>query len=376
MIDVNYDPNDSGERRGFRLGQNKGRFFSGGGGSGSSTQTNKMEPPDAVKPYLDPYMQHAAAIAQTPYQQYQGQQIAGFTGDQQAGFDMTRNVAQDSQNNLQLANGHLYGTINNAYLGRDTGTNEYLGQQATVGTNALLGMNNPYLNSAIDSTMGDITKHFNNSVANNTDATMARSGAFGGSAWQQAQSENANQLALGLGRTSNDMRMTDYALQAQLQEADVARRLQAQQTDLARNSGLADNSLNRNQAAFEAERGRQMQSIGMLPGMATAGYTNAQALLGTGDAQQAMDQGHLDLLYNNWLDQQNYPLKQLDIMGNAIGTTMGGGGTQTMTGSAPKRNGTASALGGALSGAAAGTAIMPGWGTAIGAGVGLLGGML
>lgn len=38
-----------------------------------------------------------------------------------------------------------------------------------------------------------------------------------------------------------------------------------------------------------------------------------------------------------------------------------------------KPSGFQSALGGAAAGAAAGTAIMPGWGTAIGAGVGLLG---
>lgn len=40
---------------------------------------------------------------------------------------------------------------------------------------------------------------------------------------------------------------------------------------------------------------------------------------------------------------------------------------------ANKPSGFQSALGGAAAGAAAGTAIMPGWGTAIGAGVGLLG---
>jgi predicted lipid-binding transport protein (Tim44 family) len=40
---------------------------------------------------------------------------------------------------------------------------------------------------------------------------------------------------------------------------------------------------------------------------------------------------------------------------------------------ANKPSGFQSALGGAAAGAAMGTAIMPGWGTAIGAGVGLLG---
>src|SRR5690606_32660143 len=148
----------------------------------------------------------------------------------------------------------------------------------------------------IDSAQGDITRNFNNSVANNTDAMMARSGAFGGSAWQQAQSENANQLAQNLGRVSNDMRMADYGLQAQLSESDVNRRLQAQQNDLARNAGLSAQDLDRSlqsqltdlsrnsalsQAGldmknqnYQADRARQMQAAGMIPGMAQAGYAN------------------------------------------------------------------------------------------------------
>lgn len=375
MIDSLYDTHDTGERRGFVLGRNRGRMFKGGTG-GDTTQVSKMEPSAEVKPYLGPYMEHAAAIAQTPYQSYGGQQIAGFTQDQLSGFDMTRDHAFGSQQLLGVGNNQLMQTASGGYSGYTPGTNSYLGKETQVGTNALLGMDNPYLNKAIQSSMGDITTQFNNSVANNTDAMMARSGAFGGSAWQQAQTENANQLAQNLGRTSNDMRMTDYALQAQLQEADVARRMNASQTDLARNSALEQSGIQLGDAAYQAERARQLQATGMLPSLQQAGYQNAQALLGSGDAQQAMNQSQLDLLYNNWLQEQNYPQQQLDIMGRAIGTTMGSGGTQTTTGnSGVQRNSTASALGGALSGAAAGTAIMPGWGTAIGAGVGLLGGM-
>lgn len=378
MNEIIYDTNDLGESRGFGLGRSKGRLFKGGSAPSTTTQVSKTEPPPEVKPYLAPYMENASAIAMRPYEAYGGQQIAGFTPDQLTGFQLTRDVAGQSTNALGGAVTQLNSTIGGDYLNRAMANNQYMGQTANVGTNALLGMDNPYLNRAIDASMGDITKNFNNSVANNTDAVMARSGAFGGSAWQQAQSENANQLAQNLGRTSNDMRMADYGLQAQLQEADVARRLQAQQTDLARNSGLAESGLNRNQSAFEAERQRQLAAVGMVPGMAQAGYTNAQAMLGAGDAQQAMDQSQLDLLYNNWVQQQNYPLNQLNVMGNAIGTTMGAGGSNssTMTGAAPQRNSTASALGGALSGAATGMAIGGPWGAAAGGALGLFGGMM
>ena len=330
----------------------------GGGGSSSTTQTTKVEPPPQLAPYLAPFMQQASAVAMRPYETYDGQRIAGFTGDQNAGFDMTRQVAGQSQGALGGANQYLSGVMGGDGMGYKPG-------QVKPGTNALLGQNNPYLQSQIDAAQGDITRNFNNSVANNTDAAFARAGAFGGSAWQQAQSENANQLAQNLGRVSNDMRMADYNLQAQLGESDLSRRMQAGQF----NAGLNDQ-------AYQAERARQMQAAGMLPGLAQAGYTNAQALLGIGDAIQGQNQGALDLKYQDWLGGQNYPNQQLDVMGNAIRTIMGGGGTTTATGPNPyQRNGTASALGGALGGAAMGAAI-PGMGPLIGGGLGLLGGIL
>lgn len=376
MIDSIYDVNDQGPlRAGFSLGRARGRPFKGGGG-GDTTNISKTEPPEEVKPYLAPFLQQASQVAQTPYQSYSGQQIAGFTPDQLAGFGMARDTANQSQGSLSNATGQLNSTINGQYMGYSPGANAYMGQTANVGQNALLGMNNPYLQNAIDASQGDVVKQFNNSVANNTDATMARSGAFGGSAWQQAQSENANQLAQNLGRVSNDMRMQDYGLQAQLGESDLNRRLQAQQTDLARNSALSQAGLEMNNSNFQNERARQLQAAGMIPGMAQAGYANSQALLGIGDAQQALDQGGLDVSYQNWLNQQNAPYQSLDVMGNAIRSTMGAGGTTTQTGPNPyQRNSTAGALGGALSGAAAGSMFGP-WGTAIGGGLGLLGGLL
>src|SRR5690606_30235139 len=155
-----------------------------------------------------------------------------------------------------------------------------------------------------------------------------------------------------LGRVSNDMRMADYGLQAQLGESDLNRRVQAQQTDLARNAALAQAGLEMMNNNWNSERGRQLTAAGMIPGLTQAGYQNAQALLGIGDAIQGQNQGALDLAYQNWIDKQNQPYQSLDVMANAIRTIMGGGSTTTATGPNPyQRSGTATALGGALGGA-------------------------
>lgn len=332
--------------------------MSGGGGSSNTTTTTKMEPAPQVAPYLAPFLQQASSVAMRPWQAYGGQRIAGFTPDQLAGFDMTRQNVDQSNQQLQGALGQVGSTATGSGL-------DYSPQQVQAGRNALLGMDNPYLQQQIDAAQGDVIRNFNNTKANSTDAAFARAGAFGGSAWQQAQAENQRQLAGELGNVSNSMRMQDYNLQAQLGEQDLNRQLQAGQF----NSQMGDQ-------AYQQERARMLQAAGMIPGLTQGGLQNAQALLGIGDAQQAQNQGALDLKYQDWTNQQNYPYQQLDVMGNAIRTIMGGGGTTTQSAPNPyQRNSTASALGGAMSGAGVGANFGP-WGAAIGGGLGLLGGLL
>src|SRR5690606_4389717 len=130
-------------------------------------------------------------------------------------------------------------------------------------------------------------------------------------------------------------------------------------------------------------RTRQLQASMLMPQLAQAGYANSQALLGIGDAQQALNQGQLDVAYQTWINQQNYPYQQLDVMANAIRSTMGAGGTTMQTGPNPyQRNSTASVLGGAIGGGALGGSLFPAlagatpWGAIAGAGLGLLGGLL
>lgn len=406
----------------------------GGGGSSSTTQTTKMEPPPQLAPYLAPFMQHATSVATTPYQPYTGQLVASQPWEIHEGQNITRNIANQQIGDTNFSRDRMYETMQGLHLDRqasnvanrnvDAGSVANRNVEAgtvdnrniTAGTNALLGLNNPYLQSAIDANMGDVTRQFNNTILNNTDAAMARAGAFGGSAWQQAQQENARQMTESLGRVGNEMRMQDYALQAQLQEADVARRLGADQFNANLNTAIDENNVNRqlaagqfnanlntgidqyntslandtarfnaqlntgidqfntslNEQAWQNERQRQMQAAAALPGLNQYGYMAGSAYGGVGAQNQAQQQAALDANYAQWLNQQNHPYQSLDVMGNAIRTIMGAGGTNTATGPNPHR---ANPIGGALGGAMAGAGIGGPWGAAIGGGLGLLGGL-
>ena len=106
----------------------------GGGGGGTQTSISKAEPADQVKPYLDPFMGHAAAIAMKPYEAYGGQRIADWNKAQLAGFDMTRQVANQSQAANSNSINHLNNVMGGQYLNNSPGTNAYLGAQSDVGS--------------------------------------------------------------------------------------------------------------------------------------------------------------------------------------------------------------------------------------------------
>lgn len=175
-----------------------------------------------------------------------------------------------------------------------------------------------------------ITDQYRVGTAAQTDKAFAQNRAFGGSAYNEAVQRNQGALAGAL-------------------------------------AGAAGN-------LYNTERGYQMQAAGMAPALADQDYRDAEALLGVGDIQRQYEQDLLNQGMQDYYDQMNYPISQLDFLGRGISTAMTGAQSQLVTAPNPYRpNPTAGALGGALAGAGAGSAAGP-WGALIGAGVGALGG--
>lgn len=213
------------------------------GGSKNQTTTTQVKIPDEVKPLLAQYMGQAQAMS------------------------------QGSPNNAMMRSGagDMWGQAQNAYGGIDAARTGLMGVASGQGYN-----NNPYFDQTVNKAMGDITRNYQEAIAPGTDANFARAGAFGGSAWQQANERNQRGLGEALGNTANSMRSGNY----------------------------------------QQERQNQMQALGMLPGVSTAGMGVAQNLYGMG--QQVQNEG----------------AQQLGILGNAINIGMGGAG-QSQTGANP-----------------------------------------
>ena len=205
------------------------------GGSKTQTTTQQVVIPEEVKPLLSQYLTQA------------------------------QQLSMESPNNtmMQYGAGDMWREAGNAYRGIGTAHTGLLGvTQQTPGQN-------PYLDQTINKAMGDITRNYREAVMPGTDANFARAGAFGGSAWQQANERNQRGLGEALGNTAHQMRYQDY--------------------------GDTQN--------------RKMQAYGMLPGVSAAGMGVAQNLYGMG--QQT----------------QNERANQLGILGNAVNIGMGGAGS-------------------------------------------------
>lgn len=156
----------------------------------------------------------------------------------------------------------------------------------------------------------------------------------------------------------------------------------AHQEWLGRN--LADTALPIYNQNYQQERGRQMQANLFAPQAAQSDYQDLQALLGVGDVRQAQAQQGLDFNFDQFNAQQQDPYNKQQWLSNILNGTSGQiqiapnpyqqNRTANAIGGAAAGAGLGGALGGAAAGATAGS-VLPGWGTAIGAGVGLLGGL-
>ncbi len=174
----------------------------------------------------------------------------------------------------------LTGTANRAMLG-----NSAVNAGQGMLTNTLGGMylnpnSNPYLRQNVDTAMGQ--------VQGNLNSQFNRPGAFGNTAHQEV-------MARSLG--------------------DVAANMYGQN--------------------YTAERNNQMNAANQALAYGQNDYTDLNAMLSAGDTRRQYNTDINNLNYQNWLDQQNYPLKQLDIQGNAIGTAMGNTGQSSTTGPNP-----------------------------------------
>ena len=289
-------------------------------------QTGFAEP---IRPYAETLLGKAEILTdvdETPYMQYMRDRQAQFTPLQQQSFEnagLMRTAPQVGDATAMAGMAGL-GALNTSYT-----YNPYTAQQFTSGTNALPGYDasgkfqagtgavgqymSPYMDTVVARQQADAQRQAD--IARQTqNAQAARSGAFGGSGNLLAN----NQLNASLMRQKGDIQargLQDAYTQAMNQfnaqqgQNQAAAQLNAQQGQFGAGLGL--------QGLQTALSGaKSLADIGQTQYGQNLGLLDVQNRFGAQQQQQLQNQ--LNTEYQDFLNYQNYPYKQLGFMSDMI----------------------------------------------------------
>lgn len=235
-------------------------LFSSGSSTQKTTSTNQL--PDWVNTAAQNNYKTAQAIASRPYTPYPFQRVAGFTGDQKNAMSMLRNYAPTAQANATPFS--LPRLIDD--IGPGGSIEAYM---------------NPYIDNVLDRTQTRIRQATDMAHQWSTNMTQHQDGAFG---------DARHGIA--------DAQIEDKGLQQ-----------------------MGDAAANAYAAAYDNAQGLRQYDIGRLLDAHNMSLNDQQAFLSyidslyrSGSNQQSLDQNSLELAYQDFLRQQQYPLDQYNML--------------------------------------------------------------
>jgi len=267
-----------------------------------------------IAEYAQTMLGQAAALTDTemnPFMQYQGERVAQFSPLQNQSY---QNAAlMQSQPQLQDATALTgmagLGALNTQYTFNPADFSKAFSSattrdaQGNVTGNAMM---NPYMQNVVERQQQDAQRQAD--IARQTqNAQAARSGAFGGSGNLIAN----NQLNAALMRQKGDIQAAglNNAYNQAMGQYNTQNQLNAQQQQFG--AGLGLQGL---QAANQSAQ--NLGTLGNLQYQQNMGINALQNQYGL--QQQAQMQKDVDTKYQDFLNYQNYPYKQIGFMSDII----------------------------------------------------------
>lgn len=282
--------------------------------SGSSVPANQnvsqTSIPEYARPYVESMLGQAWPMVQQPYQTYTGERFAQFSPLQQQVFQSAQGLGAAPQ--MQTASdiaayaaqkGLGYGSYDPLSMQRESFTQPGTSEQFM----------SPYMQSVVERQQRDARRQAE-IAGQQQQAQAARAGAFGGARDIIQRSEANRALQNQLGNIQAQGLQSAYQQAQQQFNQEQAQRMQAQQMmEQSRQYG-AGLGLQGLQAAMSGagqlgqlgqnQFGQNLQALGL------------QSQLG--GQQQQQIQNILNAQYQDWLNYQNYPYKQLGFMSDIL----------------------------------------------------------
>lgn len=224
------------------------------------TTTSWGSAPTDIKDLPTALMQQGWKMASQPYQQYGGDRLANFSGEQNQAMNMIAQRATQGDPTMKAGAGMVQNTLNGQYMDPNS---------------------NPYLKGTYDAMAGRMADAYARGTGAQTMAQFNNAGAYGGSAMQEVQKANNTAFADSLGQLANQV--------------------------------YGDN--------YQQERSRQLQAGLMAPTYGNQVYTDAAALQGVGAQKQAQDQAKLDMNYGDWQNAKNWGYSGYDMLSGLTGAS-------------------------------------------------------
>ena len=254
-----------------------GRIYGGGGGGGTQTSTSQMTIPDELKPAATAMSNVATQVGNSSWNPYMGQGVAPMNQLQNTAMGLTAQRALGGDQTINAGNQYLQNFLQSGP------------QSATVNPYAQQG--NPYLDAMVNKAQAN--------VLGNAQGAAVRSGSFGNSGI-------AESAAKEMGNIASQMYGNAWGQQAQLAESGAGR-----------NDAMMQNY---NSSALNAAQ------LGLNYG--NQAYQDANQLMNMGQQAYNVSQDQNDFNYQQYMNQQNYPLQQLQAL---TGVLRGNSGTTTTT---------------------------------------------
>jgi len=274
----------------------------------TQTQITQTSIPDYAKPYVEKLLGKSEALTETPYQTYDANRIAGFTPMQQQAFQGAQGMQTSGLSGL---GGQYAGAATLGALGTNYDPTQFQGGQ--FGQQDAQQYMSPYMQSVVDIQQREAQRQAD-IAGTQRGAQAVRSGAFGGGRQAIMDAEAARNLAMQKGDIQAQGLQSAYQ-QAQAQfNADQARRMQAQQLAEQSKQYGAGLGLQGLQTALQGAG-----QMGQLGGQQFAQGMDINKLRQSyGTQQQQQEQNILSQQYQDFLNQQNYPYKQLGFMSDML----------------------------------------------------------
>lgn len=265
--------------------------------------------PDYAKPYVEELLGQAQGLTdinQNPYMQYMGERVAQFTPLQQQSYQNAAlmQTAPQLQDATAMAGMAGLGALNTQYTFKPSDFASTFTKDAQG--NMTSPLMSPYMQSVVQRQQADAERQAK--IAEQAqNAQAARSGAFGGSGNYLMRAQAAGNLA----RQKGDIQAQGLqnAYQQAMQQYNTQNQLNAQQQQFGAGLGL-QGLQTANQAA------QNLANIGQTQYGQNVGLLNLQNQFGGQQQQQV--QNVLNTQYQDYLNAQNYPYKQLGFMSDML----------------------------------------------------------